>query len=90
MQFGAACCTHVSIEIGNSSQVSRATLDSFAVVQGSATAAGSTTFKVTSAATSRYLLIWITSLPQMQGNPGRFETLIYDVIVRGYPAGQPG
>lgn len=90
VQFGAACCTHVTIEIGNSSQVSQATLDTFAVVQGSATAAGSTTFKVTSAAASRYLLIWITSLPQMLDNPGRFETLIYDVAVRGYPTGQPG
>jgi hypothetical protein len=41
------------------------------VVQGSVTAAGSTTFKVTSGAASRYLLIWITSLPQVQGNPAR-------------------
>jgi len=90
VQFGATCCTHVDIEIGNSNTVSQATLNSFAVVQSSTTAAGSTTFTVTKSVTGRYLLIWITSLPPMQGNPGRFETLISNVTVRGYAAGQPG
>ena len=90
VQFGARCCTHVAIEIGNSRTSSAAALNSFTVVQRSTTAANSTTFNVTKQATGRYLLIWLTDLPPLAGNPGRFETLIYDVAVHGYTAGQPG
>ena len=90
VQFGTTCCTHVDIEIGNSNTVSQATLNSFTVEQSSTTAAGNTTFSVAKPATGRYLLIWITNLPQMADNPGRFEALIYNVTVRGYAAGQPG
>jgi serine/threonine protein kinase len=90
VQFGAQCCTHVEIEIGNSSTSSKAALGAFTVVQRSTTAANSTTFNVTTPATGRYLLIWLTDLPPMAGNPGRFETLIYNVTVHGFAAGQPG
>jgi serine/threonine protein kinase len=90
VQFGAQCCTHVDIEIGNTSTSSVAALNSFTVVQRSATAANSTTFDMTKQATGRYLLIWITDLPPMAGNPGRFETLIYHVTVHGFAADQPG
>jgi hypothetical protein len=90
VQFGAQCCTHVDIEIGNSSTSSVAALNNFTVVQRSAHAANSTTFDVTKPTTGRYLLIWITDLPPMAGNPGRFETLVYHVTVHGFAAGQPG
>jgi serine/threonine protein kinase len=90
VQFGTRCCTHVEIEIGNTRTSSAGALSSFTVVQGSTTAANSTTFNVTKQATGRYLLIWLTDLPPLAGNPGRFETLIYNVVVHGYAAGQPG
>jgi hypothetical protein len=91
VQFGATCCTHVDIAIGNSSTADRAALNSFTAVQSSATAAGRTTFTVTKQATGRYLLIWITHLPPLAGsNPVRYETLIYNVVVHGFPASQPG
>jgi hypothetical protein len=90
VQFGATCCTHVDIEIGNNSTSSPATLSTFTPVQSSTTAQGSTTFNVTKQAAGRYVLIWITELPPLAGNPGKYEALIYDVIVRGFTAGQSG
>jgi serine/threonine protein kinase len=90
IQFGTTCCTHVDIEIGNSSTVDAATLGTFTPVQSSASAAGSTTFTMTNKAAGRYVLIWITQLPPLAGQPGHFETLINNVTVRGFTAGQPG
>jgi serine/threonine protein kinase len=90
VQFGPTCCTHVDIELGNSNTPTQAALSSFTAVKSSTTAQGSTTFDVTSQATGRYLLIWITDLPPLAGNPGKFETLIYDVTVHGFAARQPG
>jgi serine/threonine protein kinase len=89
IQFGTSCCTHVQLELGNSSTVSQAALGSFTTVQTSTTAAGVTTFNVAKQTTGRYLLIWITDLPPLAGSSGHFETLIYDVTVRGFTAGQP-
>ena len=90
VQFGASCCTHVVIEVGNSNTPSSATLSTFTPVQSSSAAHGSTTFDVTKQVTGRYLLIWITDLPPLAGNPGKYETLIYNVTVHGFAAGQSG
>jgi hypothetical protein len=90
VQFGPTCCTHVDIELGNRNTATQAALSTFTAVKSSTTAQGSTTFDVTSRATGRYLLIWITDLPPLAGSPGKFETLIYDVTVHGFAAGQPG
>jgi hypothetical protein len=91
IQFGTSCCTHVQLELGNSSTGSKADpLPGFNPVQSSASAVNSTTFNVTSKATGRYLLIWITDLPPLASQSGRFETVINEVAVRGYTAGQPG
>jgi serine/threonine protein kinase len=90
IQFGTSCCTHVQIELGNSSTVSMDTLGSFTTVQSSATAAGVTTFNVAKQTTGRYLLIWVTSLPPLAGQSGHFETMIYNVTARGSTTGQSG
>ena len=90
IQFGATCCTHVQIEIGNDNTSSTAALHSFTELQASDTAAGPVTFTMTKQATGRYLLIWLTSLPPLAGNPGRYETMIYNVVVHGFAAGQSG
>jgi serine/threonine protein kinase len=88
--FGSTCCTHVDIELGNTSTATQAALRTFTAVKSSTTAQGSTTFDVTSQATGRYVLIWITDLPPLADNPGKFETLIYNVSVHGFAAGQSG
>jgi serine/threonine protein kinase len=90
VQFGTSCCAHVAIEIGNNNTPESATLSTFTVLQSSNAAAGSTTFTVTKQATGRYLLIWITGLPPLDGNPGKYEALIYNVIVHGFATGQSG
>jgi len=36
------------------------------------------------------VLIWLTDLPQLAGDQGKYETLIYNVVVHGFTAGQPG
>jgi hypothetical protein len=90
IQFGASCCTRVMLEVGNSNTVSTATLSTFTPVQSSSAAHGSTTYDVTKRVTGRYLLIWITDLPPLAGTPGKYETLIYNVTVHGFAAGQSG
>ena len=56
----------------------------------STTARGTTTFNVTSTATGRYVLIWITRLPPLSGYSDRYEAQIYNVVVRGSAASQSG
>ncbi len=90
VQFGASCCAHVMIEVGNSNTASAATLSTFTTVQSSSAAQGSMTFDVTKQVTGRYVLIWITDLPPLATNPGKYEALIYNVAVHGFAAGQPG
>jgi serine/threonine protein kinase len=90
IQFGPTCCTHVEIAIGNDNTSSAATLSTFTPLQASTTAAGSTTFTMTKQATGRYVLIWITQLPPLTGNPGHWETMIYDVVVHGFTASRSG
>jgi hypothetical protein len=90
VQFGAKCCAHVQIEIGNNNTPDPATLSTFTVLQSSDAAEGSTTFNVTKQAAGRYLLIWITGLPPLAGSPGKYEALIYNVIVHGFATGQSG
>jgi flagellar basal body-associated protein FliL len=90
VQFGSSCCTHVEIEIGNDDTPAPSALNTFTELQGSATAAGPTTFNVTKNATGRYVLIWITYLPPRVGNPSQYESLIYNVTLRGSVVSQSG
>jgi hypothetical protein len=90
VQFGTTCCTHVQIGIGNNNTSDPATLSSFTALQSSTTAAGSTTFNVTKQAAGRYVLIWITELPPLADSPGKYEALIYNVVVHGFATSQSG
>jgi serine/threonine protein kinase len=87
VQFGTSCCAHVLIEVGNSNTASTAALSTFTPVQSSSAAHGSTTFNVTKQATGRYVLIWITDLPPLDGSPGRYETMIYNITAHGFTSG---
>jgi hypothetical protein len=90
VQFGNACCAHVQIEIGDNNTPAPATLSTFTPVQGTTSAAGVTTFNVTSKKTGRYVLIWITYLPPLAGQSGEYEAQIYNVAVHGFAASQSG
>ncbi len=81
VQFGTNCCTHVEIEIGDNPAPSA--LRTFTELQNSNTAAGNTTFNVTSKAAGRYVLIWITDLPPRPGYSNEYESFIYNVTVHG-------
>jgi hypothetical protein len=90
VQFGSSCCAHVDIEIGNNSEPTPAALSTFTPVQSTNSAAGTTTFNVTSKTTGRYVLIWITYLPPLAGSTNQFEAQIYNVAVRGSAVSRPG
>jgi hypothetical protein len=82
VQFGSTCCTSANVEVGNSDS---GPLSSFTTVATSTTAAGPTTFTVPSSSTAsgQYVLIWITSLPPMSGQSGKYQAEIYRVTLRG-------
>src|SRR5271165_6439732 len=90
VQFGTTCCDHVQIEIGNENTPVASALSAFTVLQSSDTARGNTTFNVTSNATGRYVLIWLTYLPPLTGSPNQYQAQIYNVVVRGSGPGQSG
>jgi hypothetical protein len=85
--------TTAEIYLGNSAAKSKGALSNFTLVSPSAPATGKHDYPVTSKATGRYVLIWLTSLPQLvkppQGQSPHnkyFEGLIYNVVVRGNAA----
>src|SRR5579872_126048 len=90
VQFGAACCTDVEIEIGNDASPVPSALSSFTEVASSTTAHGSTTFDVRGSTTGRYVLIWMTRLPPLAGSSNQYEAQIYNVVVRGSAARESG
>jgi hypothetical protein len=90
VQFGASCCAHVQIEIGNDNDPVPSALSTFTPVQASDTAVGSTIFNVTNATTGRYVLIWITYLPPLAGTVNQYEAQIYNVVVHGSAVSQSG
>jgi len=88
VQFGTICCTHAEVEIGNNDTAGA--LNTFTELQSSSQASGATTFDITKNTTGRYVLIWITSLPPEAGASNHYQALIYNIVVRGPAAGQPG
>jgi serine/threonine protein kinase len=90
VQFAASCCADVEIEIGNDNNPVPSSLSTFTEVASSTSAHGSTTFDVSSDATGRYVLIWITRLPPLAGSAGEYEAQIYNVVVHGSAVSQSG
>jgi len=85
--FGKQCCTTAEIYLGNSNAMTKTALSNFTKVASAAKVQGNKAFSTSSSATGRYVLIWITGLPPMQGSSGRYQASIYNVIVRGTAAG---
>jgi hypothetical protein len=44
---------------------------------------GTQTFQASGSASGRYVLIWFTKLPPLQGSNGQFEAFIYNVVLHG-------
>jgi hypothetical protein len=85
--------TTAEIYLGNSAAKSRDALGNFTRVSPSASATGKHDYPVSSKATGRYVLIWLTSLPQLQKPPPGvpknnkyYQGFIYNVVVRGSAA----
>ena len=82
--FGPQAGASVNIEIGNSSSVSPQGLDSFTkVAKERNVGSGTQTFQTSGSASGRYVLIWFTKLPPLQGSNGQFEAFIYNVVLHG-------
>jgi hypothetical protein len=82
--FGTACCTTAAIYLGNSAAMSPTALNNFTKVAPAATSSGEHVYTISSSTTGRYVLIWLTGdLPPLQGQPGKYEALLSDIIIRG-------
>jgi serine/threonine protein kinase len=88
--FTSKGSTAASIYLGNNPAMSNTALSNFTLVSPSASASGDHKYPVSSSATGRYVLIWLTSLPPLQKTPAGqsssdtyYEGQIYNVVVRG-------
>ena len=83
--------TTASIYIGNNPAITQSALSSdFTLVSPSVAVSGDHTFSISSQATGRYVLIWLTKLPKLLKTPNGapagntyYEGQIYNVVVRG-------
>ncbi len=79
--------TSADIYLGNTNTVSTAAFGTFKMVASASNVSGDYKYSISSSATGRYVLIWLTSLPPAlpdSGAPaGKFIGLIYEVTVRG-------
>lgn len=88
--FSTGGDTTAEIYLGNSAAMSTSALSNFTLVSPSASVSGDHVFPVSSNATGRYVLIWLTSLPQLSKTPTGappghtyYEGQIYNIVVRG-------
>jgi hypothetical protein len=82
--FGSQCCTTAEIYLGDSDAMSANALSNFTKVAPAATSHGEHVFTINSSATGRFVLVWLTgNLPPMQGQSGKYQALIYNVVIRG-------
>ncbi len=85
-----SCCTAVQIQIGNDNSLVPSALNSFTSVASSSTAHGVTTFNVSSGATGRYVLIWMTRLAPLAGTSNQYQAQIYNILVHGSAVSRSG
>jgi putative peptidoglycan lipid II flippase len=85
--------TTAAIYLGNNPATSKSALSNFTLVSPAASATGDHKFPVSSQATGRYVLVWLTSLPPLDKTPPGapsgntyYEGQIYNVVVRGSAA----
>ncbi len=92
LMVGSICCTTAEIYLGDSDVMpadatSTTALRSFTLVGRSAKGTGTLTYKVSSKAAGRYILVWLTgNLPPNSSPKGTYQARIYNVAVRGTTA----
>jgi hypothetical protein len=79
--FGSIPGADVSLLVGNSATRSAANLQSMTTVATQNDVGGLVTFRISSGATGRFLVIWFTKLPPKRG--GHFMAAVYNVVVHG-------
>jgi hypothetical protein len=84
--FNSEPGANVELRVGNSDARSKQNLDSMKVVASASSPTGQVTFKIKGQATGRYLVVWFTKLPPQAGG-GMYQAQIFNVAVRGTPAG---
>jgi hypothetical protein len=81
--FGSTPGSNVEILVGNSDARSAANLDSMTTVATADNVSGQVTFRITSSATGRFLVIWFTKLAPMPGRAHWYDGQIFNLVVRG-------
>ncbi len=81
--FGAESGAQVKLLVGNSNARSKQNLGSMTAVASASNPTGMVTFRITSKATGRYLVVWFTRLPPRPGSSGKFEAQVFNVVIRG-------
>ena len=77
----------VQLLVGNSAARSKQNLESMKRIAVASNPTGAVTFHITSPVTGRFLVIWFTRLPPQPGTSGKYAAQIFNVSVRGTPAG---
>jgi hypothetical protein len=84
VMVGTAGDTTAEIYLGNSAVKSSTALQNFTLVGQKTTGTGTLTYKISSKATGRYVLVWLTgNLPANPDQPGQYQGRVYNVAVRG-------
>jgi len=78
---------NVKLLVGDSSARSKQNLMSMHTVASKDNAVGTVTFHISNPVTGRYLVVWFTRLAPQPGAAGKFQAQIFNVAVRGTPAG---
>ena len=82
--FGPEAGANAAIMVGNNNSVSPQGLASFTKVAKRKHLGGGTQFfQASSSPRGRFVLIWFTKLPPLQGSANEFEAFISNVVVRG-------
>ncbi len=81
--FGAEPGAQVKLLVGNSNARSEQNLHSMTEVASASNPSGTVTFRITSQATGRYLVIWFTRLPPQPGTAGKYEAQVFNVAIKG-------
>jgi hypothetical protein len=83
VQFGSIPGADVQIKVGDSNSRSAANVDSMTTIASATNVSGAYTFRATTLKAAKYVVIWFTKLPPMQGGHGRYQAQVFSVAIKG-------
>lgn len=86
--FGADPGAQVKLLVGNSNARSKQNLESMKEISSASNPTGPYTFRITSQASGRYLVIWFSRLPPQPGATGKYEAQVFNVTIKGMSQAQ--